>query len=154
MCCLAGTNAVGRVLYNMGRDNFLPKKTFGYLHPNYRTPVFNILIATALGFVSIIFSDNLAAAASLISFGALSGFAFANVSCFAHYYIRTKENRGVIGAIKYGLLPLLGTALCIYLIFSLATQAKVVGICWLAMGIIYLAIKTKGFRENPQELQI
>lgn len=154
MCCLAGTNAVSRVLYNMGKENFIPKRVFGYLHPKYRTPVHNILIATAIGFLSIVFSDNLSAAASLVSFGALVGFTFTNASCFAHYYVRSKVNRTASGFIRYGILPLFGVLCCIYLVFSLALEAKVVGLCWLAIGILYLAIKTKGFKENPQSLEL
>lgn len=154
MCCLAGTNAVGRVLYNMGKDNFLPKKVFGYLHPKFKTPVFNIILATIVGMGSLFFSDNLAGAASLVSFGALTGFSFTNLSTFIQYYIIMKENRGGLGIIRYGLLPLIGLAACIYLIVNLAMQAKIVGICWLGFGLIYLAIKTKGFRENPAELNL
>ncbi len=154
MCCLAGTNAVARVFYNMGKSNFLPKKTFGYLHPKFKTPVFGIVIATAVGLLSIAFANNLQAAASLISFGALTGFTFTNLSCFAHYYVRTPANRTVAGFVKYAVLPWLGVIFCIYLIFSLALSAQLVGIGWLAFGFVYLLIKTKGLRENPQAMEL
>lgn len=154
MCCLAGTNAVARVLYNMGKTNFLPKKVFGYLHPKYKTPVYGIIIAAIVGLLAIVFANNLAAAASLISFGALTGFTFTNLSCFAHYYVKKPENRTAAGFVKYAILPWLGVIFCIYLIFSLAMQAKIVGVCWLVVGIVYLAIKTKGFKENPQALEL
>lgn len=154
MCCLAGTNAVSRVLYNMGKEDFLPKKVFGYLNPKFKTPVWNIIIASLVGLLSIIFSDNLATAASLISFGALTGFAFTNFSCFMHYFVKSPEAKTGGRFLRYGVLPLFGVVCCIYLIFSLATAAKVVGIVWIAIGIIYLGFKTKGFRENPKDLEL
>jgi amino acid transporter len=72
--------AVSRIMYGMGRDGFLPKNFFGYLHPRTRVPVKNILITSAVGLTAIIFVNDVTAAASLISFGALSGFLFVNLS--------------------------------------------------------------------------
>lgn len=36
--------SVGRLLYALGRDNQLPRRLFGALHPRYKTPAFNILL--------------------------------------------------------------------------------------------------------------
>ena len=37
--------------------------------------------------------------------------------------------------------------------FFLGTGAKILGGIWLAIGIIYLAVKTKGFKELPPEME-
>ena len=43
------------------------------------------------------------------------------------------------------MLPLLGFAICAYLWFSLRWQAKMAGGAWLAAGVLYGAIQTRGF---------
>ena len=37
---------------------------------------------------------------------------------------------------------------------SLPVAGKIVGFSWLAIGVIVLAIKTKGFRQLPPELNL
>jgi hypothetical protein len=45
-------------------------------------------------------------------------------------------------------LPLLGFLICFYLWLSLRWPAKVAGTVWLAAGVIYGAIQTRGFRRT------
>lgn len=152
-CCLAAQTAVARVFYGMGRDGFLPKKFFGYLHPKYNTPIKNVLLTSVVGLSAIFFAENLAGAASLISFGALVGFAFVNISVIAFYYIKGKQ-RSTWNIFTCLVIPAIAAISCIYLLFGLQTNAKLLGASWLLFGIIYLAIKTKGFREYPEGFRI
>ena len=39
--------SVGRLLYAMGRDEVLPRRIFGFVHPKFKTPAINIAIAGA-----------------------------------------------------------------------------------------------------------
>lgn len=152
-CCLSGQAAVSRILFGMGRDNFLPKKFFGYLHPKWHTPVYNLLLTSVIGLSAIFFADNLSGAASLISFGALVGFTFVNLSVIVYFFFKKKERSG--GKLFSCLvIPALAMISCLYLLFGLASQAKILGGCWLAFGIIYLAIKTRGFRKYPEGLKM
>src|SRR5207249_8223470 len=41
---LTGTLGAARLLFGMGRDGVLPRKTFGYLKPGTNTPTFNIVL--------------------------------------------------------------------------------------------------------------
>ncbi|MFO5842722.1 hypothetical protein ACLBPJ_30735, partial [Klebsiella pneumoniae] len=41
---LASQASVSRLLYVMGRDNVLPERIFGFVHPKWRTPSINALI--------------------------------------------------------------------------------------------------------------
>lgn len=145
--------AVSRIMYGMGRDGFLPKGFFGYLHPKTRVPVYNVLITSVVGLTAIIFIADVTAAASLISFGALTGFLFVNLSVIFEFYIRDRE-RGGSASVKYLILPVLGFAIILYLLVNLDRMALSVGGGWLALGIVYLAVKTKGFRENPPEMEM
>ena len=149
-CCLSGQSAVARVFYGMGRDGFLPKRFFGYLHPKWHTPVKNLILTSVIGLSAIFFADNLAGAASLISFGALLGFAFVNISVIIYHFIKHKDRKVITSLI----IPGIAMICCIYLLLGLAANAKILGGCWLAFGIVYLAIKTRGFRKYPEGLKL
>lgn len=152
-CCIAGNGATARILMSMGRNGFLPKKFFGYVHPKFKTPSRNILLTAAVGLVAIIFQDSLMNAMSLVSFGALLGFILTNICVIARFWIKDKE-RGAAAVFKYLIIPIIAAAVCIYLWLSLTTIAKIVGFSWMAIGVVVLAIKTKGFKELPPEMDL
>ena len=137
----------------MGRDGFLPKKFFGYVHPKFKTPSRNILLTAIVGLTAILFQNSLMNAMSLVSFGALLGFILTNICVIVRFWVKDKE-RGGAALIKYIIIPVLAAIVCVYLWLSLPVMAKIVGFSWLAIGIIVLAIKTKGFREMPPELNL
>lgn len=151
-CALSGQAAVVRIMYNMGRDNILPKKVFGYLSKK-GVPFYNLIIVGIVGLVALFFTDNILGGVELVSFGAITGFILVNISV-PFYFIKKKGERGGKAIFNYGVLPLIATAICVYLWFNMAQTAKIIGIIWLAVGIIILAIKTKGFRTLPPEMDI
>jgi amino acid transporter len=148
---MASQASASRILFGMGRDNILPKKFFAYVHPKFKTPSLNIIL---IGLISLIaLKLSLAAAASLINFGALIGFTLVNLSVVSYYFIRNKKRSGS-GVFRYLILPLLGAATTFTIWLNLDVHSKILGFSWLAVGIIYLAIKTKGFRTLPPELKL
>lgn len=70
--------SVGRLLYALGRDNQLPRKLFGVLHPRYKTPAFNILLCGIFGCAG--FALTIATATSLVNFGAFLAFSAVNLA--------------------------------------------------------------------------
>ena len=50
-------------------------------------------------------------------------------------------------------LPALGAAVDIYLLTQLSSTALSLGLGWLALGIGYLAVLTRGFRSKPPEFE-
>jgi hypothetical protein len=46
-------------------------------------------------------------------------------------------------------MPLSGFVFCLWIWLGLSTLAKVVGGLWLLGGLVYCAIKTRGFRREP-----
>ncbi len=152
-CCIAGQGATARVLLGMGRDGFIPKKFFGYVHPKFKTPSRNILLSMAVGLTALLFQDSLTNAMSLVSFGAITGFILTNVCVIFRFWIKDRE-RGGAAVIKYMVLPIIAAAVCVYLWLSLTATAKIVGFSWLALGVVFLAVKTKGFRELPPEMNL
>jgi hypothetical protein len=41
---------------------------------------------------------------------------------------------------------------CTYVWFNLSFKARVAGFCWLGIGLVYLAVITRGFRRTPRKL--
>ncbi|MGL5394832.1 MAG: APC family permease, partial [Shewanella sp.] len=52
---MAAHAGVARILYVMGRDNMLPNKGFGYVHPKWRTPAFNVILVGLLALSAVSF---------------------------------------------------------------------------------------------------
>ena len=46
---------MSRLLYVMGRDNVLPERIFGFVHPKWRTPSINVLIVGMVALSAISF---------------------------------------------------------------------------------------------------
>ncbi len=133
--------AAGRLLYGMGRDNAIPRRFFGAVHPRTRIPSNNILLVGAIALVGAFLLD-FQLGAELLNFGAFIGFMGVNISAFIHYFIRRRER-----TLSMGLPPLAGFIICLYFWLSLRTPAKIIGVAWLVTGFLYGAWKTRWFRD-------
>lgn len=134
-----------RVLYGMGRDGVLPRKFFGYANSK-GVPVWNVLLITA---VCLVFSNmSLGDLIPIINFGGLFAFIMVNLSVVVYFFIKKKQRKGIGNIIKYLLMPGFGFIIVILLWLNLSTMAKIIGFSWMALGIIYLAIWSKGFKRT------
>jgi len=134
--------AAARLLYGMGRDNALPKRFFGVVEPKRRIPRNNVLFVGAVALIGA-FLMTFQMAAELLNFGAFIAFMGVNAAAFWRYWLRADEKK-----IGYLLPPVLGFVICFYIWLNLRWQAQVVGAIWLSAGVIYGAIKTRGFRKG------
>ncbi len=146
--CVAIQASTSRLMFVMGRDNVLPRRIFGYLHPRFRTPVFNLLLIGAVGLLAVKLS--LAVATSFINFGAFLAFTLVNI-CVITAWNRHRHNRSERSKLTWIVLPAAGAAIDLYLITKLSHTAILLGITWLILGVIYLAIITRGLRQPPPE---
>lgn len=153
VCAMAGMGAVSRIMYGMGRDNILPKKFFGHLSKRFKTPVYNIILTTLIAMTAIFYADNVMGAASLVAFGAVCGFFLVNLSVIFHYYIKGKKRKG-FDMFRYLIAPAIGMITLVIVFWYMESAAKILGLIWMAIGIVYLAIKTKGFRQLPPEMNL
>lgn len=143
--------SVARILYAMGRDGILPRSIFGYVSPRYSTPVYAILVVSVVSLLAVVI--DLATMASLVSFGALVAFSVVNLSVIKHYYVDKRERAGaqVIGSL---VLPLIGFLLTVWLWTSLSGLTLIIGLCWLAVGFVWLAGVTRGFQQPTPVLDM
>ncbi|KYD13154.1 APC family permease [Saccharococcus caldoxylosilyticus] len=137
---VSSMTTVSRLLYVMGRNALLPKKSFGYVHPKFKTPVFNIVIVSILSLLALVI--DLDTCIKFVNFGALVAFMFVNLSVIAHYFIKEKQ-RSLQQFISYLLFPLIGAGFIFYLLTLLDKWSLLLGSAWLVIGFVYLAIIIK-----------
>lgn len=96
---------------------------------------------------------DLATLASLISFGALVAFSAVKLAVIKHYFVDRREREGC-AVVNNLLLPLIGFALTVWLWTSLSGLTPVVGLCWLAVGFVWLVGITHGLRRPTPVLEM
>jgi amino acid transporter len=155
---MASQLAAGRLLYGMGRGNALPRSFFGVIDPKHRVPRNNIL---ALGAVVVagaglleFFAGNLGGGAyeigaEALNFGAFIAFMGVNAASFVHH-LRVGTRTDLAGFI----IPVLGFVICGFIWIHLSRPALVLGFFWMTAGIIYGAIRTRGFRAELVSFEI
>ena len=102
--------------------------------------------------MGIFFADNLMAAMELVSFGVIIGFIMVNFSVFVLFFVKKRQRKGLKNIVMYLILPWAGVFVLVVAFVFVGTGAKILGCIWTALGIIYLAVKTKGFKELPPEM--
>lgn|GEM_PF-3644453 len=91
--------------------------------------------------------------ASIISFGAYTAFTFVNLCVIKHYFIENKM-RSLSGIFKYLLYPIIGVLFIAVMWVNISEMAVTLGIVWNVIGVILLAILTKGFKKPAPTLVI
>ncbi|WP_314147839.1 APC family permease [uncultured Leifsonia sp.] len=140
--------SVSRIIYAMGRDRVLPG-AFGRLHPRFKTPWVAALAVSVVSLLALVLT--LDVAATMISFGALAAFSMVNLSVIRiHLFPKGGRDRASAGEwVRYGVLPAIGFLLTVWLWTSLTATTFIVGLSWMLLGAIYLAVLTRGFRRRP-----
>jgi amino acid transporter len=143
----SGTGAhlgAARLLYGMGRNDAIPKRFFGAVNPKTRIPQNAVLFVGTIALLGAMLVQwklmSFQLGVELLNFGALIAFMGVNAAAFVRYVLRD-GHRGL----TYILPPLLGFATCLFLWLNLSWTAKIAGAVWLAFGLVYGAIRTRGF---------
>ena len=148
-CGITQQMSAARLLYAMGRDGALPKRLFSRINPRTGVPVANVLIVALIALTGL-FVD-LDQAASMINFGAFIAFTFVNLSVIFVFF-RFLKRRGAGAWLGFVVVPAIGVVINVWLWASLDTVSMIIGFCWLAVGVVYLVIKTRGFKAPAPDL--
>ncbi|MBK5551887.1 MULTISPECIES: APC family permease [unclassified Pseudomonas] len=138
-----------RLLFAMGRDGVLPKSFFGTLHEKFGTPVNSILLCAVVALLAL--KLDVTTSTSFINFGAFLAFSLVNLSVIFHYWI-AGEKKGPRELVLFLVFPFIGLVADLWLMVSLDHLAIYLGLSWLAIGVVYLAVLTGGFRRQPPEM--
>ena len=144
---LTGQVGAARLLFGMGRDNVLPRRFFAHLSAKTNTPSFNIILIGALAFAGAL-SERYDLIGELQNFGAFLGFMGVNLATIRQFYfLSIPGHRRSFW--KDLFLPGLGFLICTIIWLGLGRIAKIVGGLWFIAGLIYCAVRTRGFRLAP-----
>jgi putrescine importer len=142
---LTGQVGAARILFGMGRDNALPR-FFARLNER-NNPVMNIWLIGVLALLGALWL-NYEKAATLINFGAFLAFMGVNLAVIREFFFRPPagHKRNLLSDLA---VPAVAFLFCLWIWISLPVPAKIVGGIWCAIGLVYTAIKTRGFRAPP-----
>jgi amino acid transporter len=130
---IAAQAAVSRILFAMARDGKLPA-ILAKVHPRYQTPYVSTLAVAGVSLVvGLIFADRIDDLARIVNFGALTGFVLLHLSVINHYFVRERSGDWL----KHVLFPLAGLLIIVYVLYEMDRSAKLIGACWIAIGVIY-----------------
>jgi len=147
---LTGQAGASRLLLGMGRDGVISRRIFAHVNPRYSTPSRSVYLMGAVSLAgSLLLHFQLAV--ELLNFGAFVGFILVNLSVIRHFYLRLRRRSGLALATNL-IFPLAGAAVCFYVWLNLSSMARMAGFAWLGLGVIYLAVITRGFRIPPRSL--
>jgi amino acid transporter len=142
------TTQVGaaRLLFGMGRDDVIPRKFFGHLHPVRNTPNRNIWLIGILAYAGALVMSY-ETTAEILNFGAFLGFMGVNLAVIWQFWVRhtAEHSREVFLDI---ILPGLGFLFCAVIWLGLGTPAKIAGSIWFVVGLFVLAAHTRGFQQT------
>ncbi|MBC9944658.1 APC family permease [Leucobacter sp. cx-328] len=144
---MTGQVSVSRILYAMGRDGMLPKP-LAKLHNRFGTPIIAACVVSVFALSALFLS--LDTVAFMISFGALAAFAMVNLSVIRTYIFPKNGRREPLSfgtIITKIVCPLIGFALTIWLWTSLEALTWLVGGIWIIVGVVIIALVTRGFKK-------
>lgn len=148
---LASQASVSRILYTMGRDGVLPRRLFGVLNKRFNSPARATLFVSAVSLLALVLT--LEMVVSVISFGALAAFTMVNLAVIKTFAVDDGRRKGA-DLFRYIVFPFIAFALTAWLWTSLPSNAVVVGIVWILLSVVYLAVLTRGFRIAPPSLDM
>jgi putrescine importer len=144
-CGLAGLLGAVRLLYGMGRDNILPRKIFGHLNAERGNPTYNVAIAGALAYLGTL-TMQWERSVEILNFGALMAFMAVNLAAVRHFgfSLDPEEKRRIVFDV---IVPSLGFLFCLVIFLGLQGSTLVVGGIWVAVGALYVVLKTKAMGQ-------
>ena len=143
---MTGQLGAARLLFGMGRDSVIPKKVFGHLGEKSAIPTYNVLFVGGLALFGALLL-NYEECARLINFGAFFAFMGVNIASIREYFFKAKV-KTVKGFLFDFLPPAVGFVICLVIWLNLPVKTFIIGGGWMLVGIIYLGIRTKGFRKT------
>jgi amino acid transporter len=134
MGALVAQAATARLIYGMARDGKLPR-ALSHVHPTRKVPeraLFLVAVVTLI--MGIFFAERFELITSMVNFGALVGFLMLHISVVAHFLWRRKSRDWL----RHLISPIIGFAIVGYVLVNAEANAKIAGVCWLAVGVAVL----------------
>ncbi|MEV8325192.1 APC family permease [Kitasatospora sp. NPDC056731] len=145
---LAGQAAAGRLVYAMGREGRLPR-VLGTVDPATAVPRRALLAAAVITMAAAVWAanrdDGLDQLTSVVNVGALTAFALLHASVIGWYTVR----HGSRDRVRHLIVPALGIAVIATVVYEASTTAQLVGLIWLAVGLVVLGVQGSPASGGP-----
>jgi putrescine importer len=141
---IAAQFGASRLMYSMGRDNSLPPRIFGAVHPRYHVPRNNVLIVGGIALAGA-FLLTYQQGAELLNFGAFIAFIGVNAAALVHYRFRSRKK------VTFPfLIPALGILVCGFIWIHLSGSAQALGVLWICVGLLVAWLMRRSRRAVVQ----
>lgn len=139
---LAGQAAAGRLLFAMARERRLPS-VLSQVDSRSGVPRLAITCAAVVTLVAAVWAarrdDGLDHLVSVVDVGALTAFVLLHASVVGWFVVRRME--GPPSWWRHVLMPVVGAVVLVVVILEATTSAQLVGLCWLGIGLVVLAVQ-------------
>ncbi|MGH4033972.1 APC family permease [Actinomycetota bacterium Odt1-20B] len=137
---LAGQAAAGRLLFAMARDRRLPK---ALSRTDSGVPRVALLLAAVITLVAAVWAarrdDGMDHLVSVVDIGALTAFLLLHASVVGWFAVRRRG--GSVNWLSHVVVPVLGAAIVVAVVWEASRSAQVVGVVWLAVGLVVLFVQ-------------
>ncbi|WAL97621.1 APC family permease [Streptomyces sp. Je 1-369] len=145
---LAGQAAAGRLLFAMARDRRLPK---ALSKTDSGTPRVALLCAAVITMVAAVWAarrdDGMDHLVSVVDIGALTAFLLLHASVVGWFALRHRD--AAFSFWRHVLVPVLGAAIVVAVIWEASGSAQVMGAVWLGVGLVVLLAQGRGLARGP-----
>ncbi|MEU1214076.1 APC family permease [Streptomyces sp. NPDC005791] len=139
---LAGQAAAGRLVFAMARERRLPS-FLSQVDGKSGVPRVALAGAAVVTLVAAVWAarrdDGLDHLVSVVNVGALTAFVLLHASVVGWFAVRRME--GPPSWWRHVLMPVVGAAILVAVILEATTSAQLVGLCWLGIGLVVLAVQ-------------
>jgi amino acid transporter len=138
---MAAQAAAARLLYGMAGEGGLPRQ-LADVDERRNVPRTALMTAGALTMAVAVWaarrSDGLAVLVSIVDVGALAAFALLHASVIGYFGLR---RRAPAMSVLHWIVPLLGAAVTIWVLFEASTLAQVTGLVWAVLGFALFLLR-------------
>lgn len=142
---IAAQFGASRLMYSMGRNDSLPSRFFGAIHPRHHVPLNNVLVVGGIALTGA-FLLTYEQGAELLNFGAFIAFIGVNAAALVHYKFRSKEK-----VTLPFLIPALGILVCAFIWVHLSRNAQILGVLWICVGLILAWFMRRSHRRSAAD---
>lgn len=134
--------ASARLLLGMARDGRLPA-ALARVDDRHGVPVVSLSASAALTLIVAVWAarrdDGLAVLVSIVDVGALAAFTLLHASVIGYFVVRRRQP----ARLAHWIVPVLGGIVTAWVIAESGPMAKAVGLAWLILGILVMAVKRR-----------
>ncbi|OCG19263.1 APC family permease [Gilliamella sp. WF3-4] len=137
---MVGQAAASRLLFSMGRDKRLPS-FFAKVGKKSGVPAMAILCSALFNLCLVVIAANhdkgLATLVSFVDIGALTAFIMLHLSVIGYFKFK-RHSKGWRSWVLNIFMPIIGIIVLLPVLLHIDNDAKIVGVIWLAIGMIIL----------------